>query len=502
MRTIIASIFVTIFAVSLAAVSYFNHFYAERALQRDTEQLLFEFHDALVEAKSMLAGLPEPDDFRCNDKTYGELVHLSFENPAIRLLGVLHDNEEYCASDAVTVDLSAYKSHALSGGFSMASAAHGDEHTDLLLVRTHGNSRYFANLNPFLINHLAEHACLDCLSYEITIQGEPTINFFGEPLSQAAYIEFDSFRKEGPLGISLSIKGTREFFEYYKELSWVSTVAFAVIVASVLSFAAYRLLTIRQSLGRVIKDALRFSEFVPFYQPIVDSRNGQVLGAEVLARWRRGNGEIVPPYQFIPFAEDSGLIIEITEQLVEKVTADLKRFGWNKTGQFASVNIVPEHLDSDVFYKLLTQGMERHGLIPKNISLEITERRQIANLAQARKALDAFFEYGIDLKLDDAGTGYGGFSYVQELGISTLKIDKMFVDTIQSDDVKRSVLDAIIAFAKSSELKTIAEGVEDKAQVEYLEQHGVYAIQGYVYAKPMPAEDLVGWLAKNESEAS
>jgi len=100
------------------------------------------------------------------------------------------------------------------------------------------------------------------------------------------------------------------------------------------------------------------------------------------------------------------------------------------------------------------------------------------------------------LKLDDAGTGYGGFSYVQELGIDTLKIDKMFVDTINSDDVKRSVLDAIIAFADSSELKTIAEGVEDFAQVNYLAERGVYAIQGYVYAKPMPVEDLAKWVVK------
>ena len=94
--------------------------------------------------------------------------------------------------------------------------------------------------------------------------------------------------------------------------------------------------------------------------------------------------------------------------------------------------------------------------------------------------MEDFYQLGMSLKLDDAGTGYGGFSYIQELGVSTLKIDKMFVDTINSDDVKHTVLDAIISFAQSSELGTIAEGVESESQVSYLKEQGVFLIQGYV----------------------
>ncbi len=109
-----------------------------------------------------------------------------------------------------------------------------------------------------------------------------------------------------------------------------------------------------------------------------------------------------------------------------------------------------------------------------------------------------FYKKGITLKLDDAGTGYGGFSYIQELGISTLKIDKMFVDTIARDDIKSSVLDSIISFAKSSKLGMIAEGVEEQHQVEYLKQHDVFLIQGYVYAKPMPIAELKKWIDVRE----
>ena len=116
------------------------------------------------------------------------------------------------------------------------------------------------------------------------------------------------------------------------------------------------------------------------------------------------------------------------------------------------------------------------------------------NLKEARNNLEQFYQEGIELKLDDAGTGYGGFSYIQELGISTLKIDKMFVDTIEKEDVKSSVLAAIISFAKSSKLGMIAEGVEEQYQVDFLKQHGVFNIQGYFYGKPMPLEEFKAWL--------
>jgi sensor c-di-GMP phosphodiesterase-like protein len=214
----------------------------------------------------------------------------------------------------------------------------------------------------------------------------------------------------------------------------------------------------------------------------------------MLVRWRKRNGNIVPPSQFIPFAEDSGLIIDITEQLVTKVVKDIVSMNWHSSERFISINIVPQHIENDTFYQFLTTAMIEHKIPARNISLEITERLQIDDLKTARAQLDKYFAFGIDLKLDDAGTGYGGFSYVQELGINTLKIDKMFIDTINSNDVKASVLQAIINFAQTSKLKTIAEGVEEISQVNYLAKHNVFAIQGYVYAKPMAKEDLLVWL--------
>ncbi len=507
MLRLVLLIFAAVFALSLGTLNYFNHYYAEKAMQSDAEQLLYQFHDALFEAHQILASLPDPVEFQCTDETRELLAKHSFENPAIRLLGVIHGNEQHCVSEAIHLDMSHYHQrimddggHEVSDKFFMASAAHGDKHSDLLMVRTHNDSRYFVSLDPFMVNHLVEFACVDCLAYDFVIDGEPELFFHGQDISGESHIEYRSTRQEGILDVNLHLRGTKAFYNYYKELSWVSTIVFALIASSIIALLAYHLLTIRQSMDRVMHDALKFSEFVPFYQPIVDSRNGELVGAEVLVRWQHRDGSIVPPYQFIPFAEDSGLIIEITEQLIDKVVKDLKLFGWDKTRQFASVNLVPEHLKSSRLYDYLTSCCEQSALPPENISLEITERLQIDDLRAARETLEKFYQLGISLKLDDAGTGYGGFSYIQELGISTLKIDKMFVDTINSNDVKHSVLGSIISFAKSSDLGTIAEGVEDESQVEYLKEQGVYLIQGYVYAKPMAAKNLIVWMDKHKNE--
>ncbi|TKF93220.1 EAL domain-containing protein, partial [Vibrio sp. F13] len=140
-------------------------------------------------------------------------------------------------------------------------------------------------------------------------------------------------------------------------------------------------------------------------------------------------GSVIPPYQFIPYAEDSGLIIPITDQLLDKVIQDIITLDWRSGEQFMSINIVPEHLENEQFYHKVISLCESFRINAKSVSLEITERLEISDLERAKSTLKHFYQYGINLKLDDAGTGYGGFSYVQELGIDTLKIDKMFVDT-------------------------------------------------------------------------
>ncbi|MEC4728927.1 EAL domain-containing protein [Shewanella sp. D64] len=347
----------------------------------------------------------------------------------------------------------------------------------------------YASLTPFLISHLEEDKCIKCLSYEVIIEGEPILKFEGVPID-TPYVESQVTRKEGLLDVSLKLVPNKEFYDSYTQLSLLGSLIISFTIASIFTALLYKLITIRQSFHHVLNEAINKAEFVPYYQPIVDSRTSEVIGAEVLVRWIKPDGKIIPPYQFIPYAEDSGLIVPITDQLIEKVIQDIVKLGWSGGTQFMSINIVPVHLTNDELFNLVKALCEKHHIVPSTLSLEITERQKIPDLSLAKATLNRFYEYGINLKLDDAGTGYGGFSYVQELGILTLKIDKMFIDTIETDDVKNSVLDAIISFIETSNLDAIAEGVENQKQVEYLKQRGIYKIQGYVYGKPMPIEDL------------
>lgn len=242
----------------------------------------------------------------------------------------------------------------------------------------------------------------------------------------------------------------------------------------------------RNSLDGLLRLAMQRGEFIPFYQPIVDSRSHEVVGHEALIRWRR-NDSFVPPGAFIEYVERQGLIVPITEQLVRQVVADLDQL---PPPQWVSVNLVAAHVEHSYLEEMLQR---LHWPDPDRLTFELTERIPIADMQRAAREMANLGLRGYHFKIDDFGTGYGGFAYLQRLGIRRIKIDKMFVDTIGTQDLKRSVLDAIIAFGRESGMEMIAEGVESQEQIDYLAERGVYLIQGYAFARPMPIAELVGW---------
>ncbi|MGR6421829.1 EAL domain-containing protein [Aeromonas veronii] len=205
-----------------------------------------------------------------------------------------------------------------------------------------------------------------------------------------------------------------------------------------------------------------------------------------LLRWQRGN-ELIPPGTFIEYAEEQGLILPMTEQLLEQVITDLPQLA---PEQWVSVNLVAAHIEQPLLRTLLAHSQNPS---PTRLTFELTERKPILDIKAATEEITLLQQMGYHFKLDDFGTGYGGFAYLQSLGIRQIKIDKMFVDTIGTNDLKRSVLDAIIVFGRESGMEMIAEGVESQLQVDYLSQHGVYLIQGYFFGKPMPLKILTHW---------
>jgi len=345
-----------------------------------------------------------------------------------------------------------------------------------------GVHRLVVLTNSSVYNEILSNLCHDCYQLDINYQGLSPLERGTEILEQSRHFIEDS-RHINVLDITLTLKAGDVL--YWREFSRLAVVLFfaALIVAFLAVIFYWNWRSARVSLGMLIQKGISRKEFIPYYQPIIDCRSGEVVGQEMLVRWRRFDGVLVQPNQFIPYAEDSGLILPITDLILERVYQDLPQLkGW------VSVNIVAQHLESG----LLSQWFSSHpDPRTKRISFELTERKPITQFEWALAEMKLVRPLCHDFKLDDFGTGFGGFSYLQRLGINSIKIDKMFIDTIGTQDLKGAVLDAIIAFGRESQMDMVAEGVETQEQVDHLAAKGVYQHQGYFYSKPLAFEDLL-----------
>ncbi len=230
------------------------------------------------------------------------------------------------------------------------------------------------------------------------------------------------------------------------------------------------------------------NEFIPYYQPIM-SLDDKLQGVEVLVRWKLSDGSLLLPAYFIEVAEQMEVINEITITLVKKVQADFRRYSSNYNRKvFCAFNLTAQQIENKSFINLLILTLKKEeNFVP---SFEITERQHFNNLALAKANIRRLQEQGYQVKLDDAGTGYGGFSYFMDFNLDGVKIDKMFIDVIGVDDVKVEVLNSIIMMAKRLGIDIVAEGVETQQQVDFLRKHNIDYIQGYYYSKPVPFKDL------------
>jgi len=489
--------FLTTFVISTAAANYFNEYFAKEELKHDAEYLLERVHTSLSEAKRALAEIAILNVHTCNHATQQYLEDKDFQYSAVRQLAITDSEEVICSSVNKNFLDETFTLKKIDQDMVIGSAIDEFRDVELLVGLEQNGLTYYAGLDPIVIDHKVDSQCSNCVGYKMTFNGVEDLILSQPPFDSDASVDFTATNDSSGVEILLEVQGNRAFFSEFRGKSREYAFGFATIAAGVMTIFVRLLLKAHQSIERIINGAIRRREFKPFYQPIVDSRSGKVKGVEVLVRWIRENGEIVPPGDFINFVEDSGQIIEITNQLVEQVGKDLVKFGWVGTDKFASINIVPKHLDNDKFFEKLISVLVKNQLSSCNFSLEITERKKIKSLAQAREVLNRFYKAGFDLKLDDAGTGYGGFSYVQELGITSLKIDKMFIESVSDkNNFRAPVLDAIVSFANKTGLNLIAEGVETVEQVEMLKKLNVTDIQGFYYAKPMPCNELISFEQK------
>lgn len=236
--------------------------------------------------------------------------------------------------------------------------------------------------------------------------------------------------------------------------------------------------------------AVRKREFVVHYQPILDLNTGHCVGAEALVRWQRPDGSMVRPDHFIPLAEESGLVLPITDQVIESVVRELGPMLVAHRGLHIAVNLSAADIKSGRALGIITKTLSGTGIASSQIWLEATERGFV-DVKSARSTLDKARDTGHSVSIDDFGTGYSSLSHLQTLPLDALKIDKSFVDTIGTDSATSSVTPHIIGMAKTLGLKIVAEGVETAAQADYLRNHQVDYAQGWLFAKAMPANAFI-----------
>jgi sensor c-di-GMP phosphodiesterase-like protein len=234
--------------------------------------------------------------------------------------------------------------------------------------------------------------------------------------------------------------------------------------------------------------AIKRKEFIPYYQPVMDIETGRLRGCEVLMRWRRLDGTMVSPGQFMPYAETTGHIFEMTRQMMRQTVVEVGELYSENPDLKLSVNLFAGHFNDR---KIIEDIKEIYGKSPiayQQIVVEVTERLPLQDLELARKLIAEMQALGVRVALDDVGTGHGGMAYLQKLGIDIIKIDKMFIDALGTDDSSTTIVDSMVELADNLGMGIIAEGVERMEQVERLRELGVTAAQGYLFAPPLPGK--------------
>jgi diguanylate cyclase (GGDEF)-like protein len=248
-----------------------------------------------------------------------------------------------------------------------------------------------------------------------------------------------------------------------------------------------------------LSQALANNEFELHYQPQVEARSMRVVGFEALLRWQRGGKQLVSPSDFIPLAEESGVIVPIGEWALRQACRDA--MVWPKH-LFVAVNLSAVQFSSRGLIDTINAAVFDSGIEPQRLELEITESSLIADSSHARETLKTLRSYGHHVALDDFGTGYSSLAYLRSFPIDKLKIDGAFTKGLVTDAQGESsaIVRAIIQLANALRLKTTAEGVETEAQLNALRAKGCEEIQGYYVAQPMPAQEIAAFLEAWESE--
>ena len=491
---------ILVFFLGAIAIVYstqsISHFLFKNEVEKRLENIHIFYQERYLNLGRELLELIGKLQFNCTQQDIALLRDTIEQSTGIQLLE-LHTAKSDCSVYGKNVPLikdfdkdNSFISHD-NGDFSYNVAPY---HNHRLKVHYQlPNASLILITEPVQNVFTQSEVCLNCTAMTLSRDGGE-IEIY--PRSQTKQYTHVASKRFGP-NYAFNVYATEKGINYVTESDLFITqlLLFFMLLSVCLMIGLYR--TPERTLKEMISYGLMKKEFIPYYQPIVDSTTGAITCCEVLIRWQRSDGELISPNQFIPIAEHNGQIKLLTNYIIEHVIDQFEGELIADSQFYISINVTPQQLEDDEFLSTTINLLKQRNVPAHRLAFEVTERIPFSDLAKARRIIQHLTDFGISIKLDDAGTGYGGFSYLQNLPIDTLKIDKMFVDTIGTNDIKSNILDSIILFAKHAGLKVIAEGVETKAQVDYLHQREIYLMQGYHYAKPMPFNEFKQYLQQD-----
>ncbi|MCU7940307.1 MAG: EAL domain-containing protein [gamma proteobacterium symbiont of Bathyaustriella thionipta] len=272
----------------------------------------------------------------------------------------------------------------------------------------------------------------------------------------------------------------RNSFQFYQDNMTAQTFSYVMMESS-----------LRQSLIK--------NELVLFYQPKIDLINGRIIGLEALIRWQHEEMGLVSPARFIPIAEESGLIIEIGEWVIR--TACMQALSWQQEGLLfgrIAVNLSTKQFSQKTLSHRIKMILDETACPANLLELEVTESHLMDDVQYAVQMLEDIKSLGIKLSIDDFGTGYSSLSQLKRLPIDTLKIDRSFIKDLPDNHHDKAISQAIIALGTTMDLTIVAEGIETKAQADFLKSSGCHQGQGFLFYKPLTANELTGLLTQSE----
>ena len=328
----------------------------------------------------------------------------------------------------------------------------------------------------------------------VTLSGGSIVGTFARPLRADASgekIRAEARSLRYPIAIAVGAP-LAAFSGQQGNMLAYSTIGGALISVLIFLLVVYLLRGPPIEVAR-LNEALSRGEFIPYYQPIIDIGTGRLAGCEVLMRWRKPDGTIVTPDAFIRLAEVSRLAWPMTVALMHCVRSDLNDSFGDRPALKISINLFNAHFSTLRTVHDVEHIFGSSRISPRQLVFELTEREPLGDVRRARVVIRRLQAMGARVALDDAGTGHAGLAYLHQLGVDAVKIDKLFVDTIDEGGAT-PIIDSLIKLGHDLHMEVVAEGVETFEQLDYLRAHGADSAQGYLFSPPLPAKaflDLV-----------